>query len=340
MATGLTVTGGLSVLTDGVIVSGGGAVLTGGMSVTDGVSVGSGGIVVTGGVTVHGTGLTVTGGITVGAGGMTTAQGITVTTGGISTDAGATVQGGGLEVVGGITVDSGGAMIKAGGLTIVDTGVLVTSGGMTVLNDGLTITAGGMSVNSGGVVLHNGGMTVTGTVTLATSPTITSDRRLKTNVSSIDNALEMLQGLNGVTYSWLQPGNLNGEEDAARIGRSLTDMLELKRNLEGVAFDTLRHVGLLAQDVQSVLPEAVQPIHGGKFLGVNYADLVPVLVEAIKALDETVSELQREQEQEKATAATSDSCADLLSVVDEMALRVRDLENKNRELRSKLMATQ
>ena len=129
----------------------------------------------------------------------------------------------------------------------------------------------------------NGGLTVNGNVQLATNPTVYSDRRLKANVTRIEDALSMVQALHGVKYSWLQLDHLHEdrEEDAASIGRTLAEMRELKSNLEGVTFDTARHVGLMAQDVQSVLPEAVHPIHDGAYLGVNYADLVPLLVEAI-----------------------------------------------------------
>ena len=58
----------------------------------------------------------------------------------------------------------------------------------------------------------------------------------------------MIQALHGVKYSWLQLDFLSDrEEDAASIGRTLDEMRELKRNLEGVKFDTARHVGIMAQ---------------------------------------------------------------------------------------------
>jgi hypothetical protein len=47
----------------------------------------------------------------------------------------------------------------------------------------------------------------------------------------------------------------------------------------GLVFDEDRHVGLMAQDVQQVLPEVVHPIHGGRFLSVDYTSIVPLLIE-------------------------------------------------------------
>ena len=56
--------------------------------------------------------------------------------------------------------------------------------------------------------------------------------------------------------------------------------------------DRERHVGVLAQDVQSVLPEVVEKKGiGGKYLGVDYSSMVPLLIEAIHDLDEHLTAL-------------------------------------------------
>ena len=49
--------------------------------------------------------------------------------------------------------------------------------------------------------------------------------------------------------------------------------------------DSRRHIGFLAQDVQSVVPEAVSEMHGERYLGIDYAALVPVLVGALQEMD-------------------------------------------------------
>lgn len=40
-----------------------------------------------------------------------------------------------------------------------------------------------------------------------------------------------------------------------------------------------------------MLPEIVDEIQGGKYLGVDYPALIPLLIEAIRELDERTSEL-------------------------------------------------
>ena len=91
----------------------------------------------------------------------------------------------------------------------------------------------------------------------ATTWTANSDRRLKNNIQRIPSSLEKLNQISGVTY-WY-----NSDEPTAP-----------------------RRVGVIAQDVQKVLPEAVSEKDG--FLGVRYPDLVPLIINAIKDLYEMV----------------------------------------------------
>jgi len=98
-----------------------------------------------------------------------------------------------------------------------------------------------------------------------------SDARLKTNIENIPNALDKVKALNGVLYNWTDEGHK-----------------------WGLDVDTeKREVGLLAQEVQAVLPEAVAPApfdlddegnskSGEDYLTVKYERIAPVLIEAIK----------------------------------------------------------
>ena len=52
-------------------------------------------------------------------------------------------------------------------------------------------------------------------------------------------------------------------------------------------------IGLLAQDVQKVFPELVMEDSNG-ILSVNYQALIPVLVNALKEMDENYRELENE----------------------------------------------
>lgn len=111
-----------------------------------------------------------------------------------------------------------------------------------------------------------------------------SDQRLKDVTARVENALNKIEHMRGVYYNrkpspYFQP--------SAR-----------------------REVGVLAQEVQEYLPEAVRPApfdvdasggskSGDHYLTVQYDRLVPVLVEALKsqyeqllALDNLVSRIQ------------------------------------------------
>lgn len=87
-----------------------------------------------------------------------------------------------------------------------------------------------------------------------------SDESLKENVTSIDGALDKVKSLNGVTYNLKSSGQ--------------------------------RSVGLIAQNVQKVVPEAVLESEESKLLSLAYGNLVGVLVEAIKELEKRVEELE------------------------------------------------
>jgi hypothetical protein len=99
-----------------------------------------------------------------------------------------------------------------------------------------------------------------------------SDRRLKENISNIPNALDKVNQLNGVTFDWTEAYmKQHGGEDGYFV----------KKN------DT----GLIAQDVEQVLPEIVRSNKDG-YLGVQYDKVVGLLVEAIKELKNEIEFLK------------------------------------------------
>ena len=108
----------------------------------------------------------------------------------------------------------------------------------------------GLSENSPNVRLDvNGSIEYTGSITDV------SDMRLKENIEPIEDPLSKISDLSGFTY------NIIGESD--------------------------RSAGVSAQDVQKVLPEAVSQINE-EYLGVDYTQLVPLLLEAVKELSDKV----------------------------------------------------
>jgi len=98
-----------------------------------------------------------------------------------------------------------------------------------------------------------------------------SDRRLKTALDPLNSALDKVDQLTGYGFDW-------HEGDAVQPH---------KRGKPDV--------GLIAQEVEDVLPEAVKTFSGGHSEGyksVSYDKLVPLLVEAIKDLRSQVQTLQ------------------------------------------------
>ena len=100
-----------------------------------------------------------------------------------------------------------------------------------------------------------------------------SDARLKTNISVIPNALEKIGTLGGYEYDW--------------------DM-EKTRRLGFYPKNKHEH-GLLAQEVQKVLPDAVVPApFNDEYLTVKYERLVALLVAGMTEQQEQLNELRRE----------------------------------------------
>lgn len=87
----------------------------------------------------------------------------------------------------------------------------------------------------------------------------TSDKRLKEDIYPIDNAGDRLDSIEGVYFKW------NGEKE--------------------------RQVGVIAQQVEKVLPEVVSEDKNG-YLSVSYTGIVPLLIEAFKDQRSHIKELE------------------------------------------------
>ena len=84
-----------------------------------------------------------------------------------------------------------------------------------------------------------------------------SDKALKDNIENIDNPLEKITKLNGVTFEW-------NDKQCTHTGKD---------------------VGVIAQDVEQVIPEAVTTRENG-YKAVKYEKIIPLLIESIKELKE------------------------------------------------------
>lgn len=103
--------------------------------------------------------------------------------------------------------------------------------------------------------------------------TYASDERFKQNITAIESPLQKLLQLNGVEYEM-------------KVG-------EFPKN----HFQSGRQIGLLAQNVEKIIPEAVNEKDGYK--GVDYARLVPLLIEAIKQQQKMIEEQQQKSVQQQ-----------------------------------------
>ena len=114
---------------------------------------------------------------------------------------------------------------------------------------------------------------------------VNSDERLKKNIQQITDAVSLVERLRGVRYQWRTPTE-----------RTVGKTMNLPENQP--------QIGFVAQEVQSVVPEAVAARKSGaeEILGVANGTLIPVLVEAIK-------EQQAEIEQLRAAVASLKSAA-------------------------------
>ena len=130
----------------------------------------------------------------------------------------------------------------------------------------LTLTSGGnvgVGITTPGYKLdvQGGGVNASGGYTQ------TSDIRLKTNIEYLDskNMLEKISTLHGINYNW---------KDQEKNGSEL-------------------QIGLVAQDVEKVFPQAVKKNSEG-FLSVSYSNLVAPVIESIKELFKTTEKQSRQ----------------------------------------------
>jgi hypothetical protein len=87
-----------------------------------------------------------------------------------------------------------------------------------------------------------------------------SDRSLKENIEPLEDALAKVQALQGVSFDWISNGR--------------------------------RDIGLIAQDVQPIVPEIIQTFGDEGKLAIDYPKLTALLIEAVKELSAEVATLK------------------------------------------------
>lgn len=151
---------------------------------------------------------------------------------------------------------------------------------------------------------------IDGTLTMVTVAT-PSDERYKKEVRPLDSSLEKVMQLKGVSYSWN------------------------KDTVMGAGFKDGRQIGLIAQEVEKVLPELVQTDEKG-YKTLSYDKVVPVLIEAVKEQQATIAGQQKTITVLSQNAAAKDAEIDSLKKsMMEITSRLAAIESSGRTVASK-----
>ena len=108
---------------------------------------------------------------------------------------------------------------------------------------------------------------VNGTISVAGSVVHASDARWKDDIRTIDDALNKVMRLRGVEFSWRRD--------------EFTHM----------RFEDGTQIGVIAQEVESVVPELVKTDREGS-KSVAYANLAALLIEAVKEQQAEITQLR------------------------------------------------
>ncbi|RYY21667.1 MAG: hypothetical protein EOO04_17885 [Chitinophagaceae bacterium] len=137
---------------------------------------------------------------------------------------------------------------------------------IAIANGGL-ITVSSNIVPSGDNFITLGALGARWSAVYAGNGTIqTSDRRQKKNIVNLDLGLDAVMQLQPVRYNW--------KNDST----------------------STQKLGLIAQDVRKIVPEVVVGDEKKESLGMNYAELVPVLINAIKEEQKQITDLKKQVE--------------------------------------------
>jgi hypothetical protein len=167
--------------------------------------------------------------------------------------------------------------------TGVGVGTTRSDGTAFQVRTGITLSSG-IATNSGTqrlVVNGDGGTKITKSLGVGANASTTtgridasndivayssSDIRLKDNIKSIDKALDKVNKIQGIEFDWVEKEEVHGNSG--------------------------HDVGVIAQEIEKVLPEVVDTRDNG-YKAVKYEKLVPLLIEAIKDLSRQVDGLKR-----------------------------------------------
>jgi len=194
-------------------------------------------------------------------------SGFTTNTGTVTSVTGGNGLTGSVTTSGSLAVGAGTGIDVAADSISVDVSDFMTNGS----NNRVVTATGTDGMNAEANMTFDGStLAVTGAITATGDVTafFTSDRNLKQNIVNIENSLDKVSQLNGVYYNWTK--------EALEKNKHLVDEKE---------------VGVIAQDVEAVLPELVATREDGS-KAVRYERLCAVLIESIKELKKEIEALK------------------------------------------------
>lgn len=139
------------------------------------------------------------------------------------------------------------------------TNIVVTAAAGTLTGTTLNSTVVTSSLTTVGTLVS---LNVTGAIVAGGDVTAFSDARVKTNVLTISNALDKVKKIRGVTFERADTPN-----------------------------DTSRHTGVIAQEIEPILPEVVNTDPKSGMKSVAYGNISGLLIEALKEMSDKVDAL-------------------------------------------------
>tara|TARA_R100001230_G_scaffold24509_1_gene16616 strand:+ start:64 stop:1470 length:1407 start_codon:yes stop_codon:yes gene_type:complete len=165
------------------------------------------------------------------------------------------------------TIDVNGNLDVSGSITLGGTAITSTATEINFLDGsstGTVVASKAVVVDGNKDIASFRHLTATGTIT-AGSFMYSSDESLKKDIKTIEEPIEKIKQLRGVSYTWNENSTQEGKKD----------------------------IGLIAQEVEKVLPELVAQSDSMDTKTVNYGHLIGLLIEAVKDQQKQIDELKK-----------------------------------------------
>ena len=150
-----------------------------------------------------------------------------------------------------------------------------------------------------------------------------SDESYKENITSINNSLNTIKRMRGVTYRLKGQDNETATTNTFQSDVSSRDTLSAQSPVPVEIVNKIKaekkrkKSGFIAQELEEIFPEAVYTLPNGK-KAIAYSEIIPLLVEAIKEQQNEIDELKQAKSiQTRSAISDADEQSDVNSLLDE-----------------------